>query len=183
LTEKQENKAILKPGTTMKTLRIISVLLLSCGSLLLAAQNQTTEKATPPQNSAPGEDISGMYTFLREGEFVQVTVEEGNQVSGFVSRYGDSDSDKGTFLDQFFSKASLDGNHLTFTTKPIHGVWFEFDGIVVRGPGKTPHEEGYRLLKGTLRQFNEDSKKGSKSRQVELKSFPQDLDEEPPTKQ
>jgi hypothetical protein len=164
----------------MKTLRIVSIFLLFCGSLLLAARQQRAENAAPSQN---GEDISGMYTFLREGEFVQVTVEEGNNVSGFVSRYGDSESDKGTFLDQFFSKASLEGNHLTFTTKPIHGVWFEFDGIVVRGPGKTPREEGYRLLKGTLRQVNEDAKKtGSKSRQVELKSFPQDLDEDPPTK-
>ncbi len=168
----------------MKTQRLLPILTLFLVSIFsFAQQNRPGDQnsaQTGPQKSAleQQEDISGMYTFLREGEFVQVTVEDGNVVSGFVSRYGDSDSDKGTFLDQFFSKASLEGNHLTFTTKPIHGVWFEFDGMVQRGPGKTPHEEGYRVLKGTLTQTSEDSSKktSSKSRQVEFKSFPQDLD-------
>lgn len=153
---------------------------------------QKAEKAPPPPTTSSEataqaqatEDISGMYTFLREGEFVQVTVEDGNRVSGFVSRFGDSSSDKDSFLDQFFSKASLDGKHLTFTTKTVHGVWFEFDGTVERGPGKTPHNEGYRVIKGTLTQASEDANKNksSKSRQVAFKSFPQDLDEDTPSK-
>lgn len=172
----------------MKTLRFFVSLLVALTSMLMFSQQdrsgiQNSAQSAPQRSTAQQEDISGMYTFLRDGEFVQVTVEEGNVVSGFVSRYGDSESDKGTFLDQFFSKASLDGDHLTFTTKPIHGVWFEFDGKVQRGTGKTPRDEGYRVLKGTLTQTSEDASKKttSKSRQVEFKSFPQDLDEDSAT--
>jgi hypothetical protein len=170
----------------MKTLRIIAVVSMSLVSMLAFAQQKPSE-AQLPQATAQAqepEDISGMYTFLREGEFVQVTVEDGDRVSGFVSRYGDSDTDKGTFLDQFFSKAALKEKHLTFTTKPIHGVWFDFDGTVERGTGKTPHNEGYRVLRGTLTQSSEDMNKkaSSKSRQVEFKSFPQDLEEDSPQK-
>ena len=130
--------------------------------------------------SALGDEISGMYTFLREGEFVQITVEEG-KLSGFVSRYGDRDSDRDAFLDQFFSKASLDGRKITFTTKPVHGTWFEFAGDVNRGEAKTPDKEGYWVLKGTLKKYSEDDNKNvtSDSRQVTFKSFPKDLGEEP----
>lgn len=168
----------------MKTLRFSTILFVFLTSVAAVAQQpgSVTQNSSPPapQQTTQTEDISGMYSFLREGEFVQVTVEDGNQVSGFVSRYGDSESDRKTFLDQFFSKASLEGNHLMFTTKPIHGVWFDFDGVVQRGPGKTPRDEGYRVLKGKLTQSSEDSAKkaSSKSRQVEFKSFPQDLDVE-----
>jgi len=121
-----------------------------------------------------------MYTFLREGEFVQITVEEG-KLSGFVSRYGDRESDRDAFLDQFFSKASLEGKKMTFTTKPVHGTWFEFAGDVSRGEAKTPDKEGYWALKGTLKKYSEDDNKNvtSDSRQVTFKSFPKDLGEQP----
>ena len=124
-----------------------------------------------------GDEISGMYTFLREGEFVQITVEEG-KLSGFISRFGERDSDKDAFLDQFFSKASLEGKKLSFTTKPVHGTWFEFAGQVSRGEAKTPDKEGYWIIRGTLRQFDEDEAKkvSSKSREATFKSFPQDVD-------
>lgn len=171
----------------MKKLPLIVILAISLAPMFALAQQKPSEQAQQSQAGAQpteAEDISGMYTFLREGEFVQVTVEDGDRVSGFVSRYGDSDSDKGTFLDQFFSKAALKDKHLSFTTKPTHGVWFEFDGTVEREPGKTPHNEGYRVLRGTLTQSSEDlnKKTSSKSRQVEFKSFPQDLEEDTPQK-
>ncbi len=162
----------------MKKLAVPALLLaLLCGAA--QAQQKSTDNAQSATQPSQSDDISGMYTFLREGEFVQVTVEEG-RVSGFVSRYGDSDTDKGTFLDQFFDKASLEGNKLSFKTKPVHGTWFEFTGTVERGPGKTPHDDGYRVIRGTLVQssFDLDKKTQSKSRQVEFKSFPQDLDQD-----
>lgn len=163
----------------MKTVRLVLILVVVlCASATFA--QQAAAPAQPAPNT-PAEDISGMYSFLREGEFVQVTVED-SVVSGFVSRYGDSDSDKGSFLDQFFSKASLNGSHLTFTTKKVHGSWFDFEGTVERGPGKTAHDEAYRVIKGTLTQSSEDADKkvSSKSRQIEMKSFPQDLDNDIP---
>jgi hypothetical protein len=39
---------------------------------------------------------------LKEGEYLQITVEDAGQVTGFISRYGDGGSDKGEFVDQFF---------------------------------------------------------------------------------
>lgn len=147
-----------------------------------ACATQSTPTANPPQQTtdatADGDGVSGMYSFLREGEFVQVTLEDG-KVTGFVSRYGDSAGDQGAFLDQFFSKGALEGNKLSFTTKPVHDLWYEFAGTVERVPTKKTTEEGFRLLRGKLTQFTTDAKKNvsSKTRDVEFKSFPQDLDD------
>ncbi len=127
------------------------------------------------QNSR-GVDYSGMYSFLRDGEFVQVTVEDQERVTGFVSRYGDSESDRGVFLDHFFKSGKLDGNRLAFTTETVHGVSFEFRGTVERGEGKSRGDEAYYVLKGTLIENTTDEAKktASRSREVALKSFPQD---------
>jgi hypothetical protein len=132
----------------------------------------------------PGSEYSGMYSFLRDGEYVQITVEEKGKVSGFVSRYGDSDSDRGAFLDQFFKQGTLDGNKLTFSTVIVHGVWFDFKGTVEKGEVKKADEEGAYILKGTLTQYTTDAaeKTTSRSREVGLKSFPQDLSSVPPKK-
>jgi len=118
-----------------------------------------------------------MYSFLRDGEFVQVTVEDHGRVTGFVSRYGDSEGDRGVFLDHFFKSGKLEGNRLTFTTQTVHGVSFEFRGTVERGEGKDLGDEAYYVLRGTLVENSSDEaqKTSPRSRQVELKSFPQDL--------
>jgi hypothetical protein len=122
------------------------------------------------------DDYSGMYTFLREGEFVQITVEDAGHVTGFVSRYGDSKSDQGAFLDHFFKQAKLDGHDLSFTTETVHGAWFEFKGRLDRGPAKTREQEGYYVLKGTLTANVTDAAKNvsAKAREVEFKLFPED---------
>src|ERR1700680_769915 len=97
-----------------------------------------------------GREYSGMYSFLKDGEFVQITVEDEGRVTGFVSRYGEGESDKGAFLDQFFRSGKLDANKLSFTTEVVHGIAFDFKGTVERGDGKNPGDEGYFVLKGTL---------------------------------
>lgn len=147
-------------------MRVPLALLLLLMPLYSAAQSASG--ATP--------DYSGMYEFLRDGEFVQVTIEEKGNVTGFISRFGDSESDKGVFMNQFFKSGKLDGEKLVFTTEPVHGVWFEFAGAVVRGAGKKPDEEAYYVLQGTLTRFNtdQDKKTTSQPRSVELKSFPRD---------
>ncbi len=161
---------------------MVCVLWLMMG--LLGAQ-----AAKPPAGQSPsapsgaqaasnaGREYSGMYSFRKEGEFVQVTVEDGGRVTGFVSRYGDGESDKGEFLDQFFKTAKLDGNKLSFTTQTVHGVWFVFDGAVQRGAGKMPDDEDYFALKGTLSESVTDADKhtSSQSREVLLKRFPGDV--------
>jgi hypothetical protein len=121
-------------------------------------------------------DISGMYSFLKEGEFLQLTVEDG-RLSGYLSRLGDAESDKGQIIDQFFDKTSLTGDHLAFNTKTVHGVWYEFTGVINTAPGKQPAQEGFHVMKGTLIQHATDKKGAEKTmqRQVEFKSFPPDL--------
>jgi len=130
-----------------------------------------------PSPATPGADYSGMYSFLQDGEFVQLTVEDQGRVTGFVSRYGDSENDRGVFLDHFFKSAKLDGNHLAFTTETVHGLSFEFRGTVERGEGKSRGDEAYYVLKGTLvdTTTGEAKKTSSRARQVALKSFPRDM--------
>jgi len=124
----------------------------------------------------PATDPSGMYSFLKEGEFVQITLENG-ELSGFVSRFGENDSDRSQFIDQFFDKGSLKNYHLTFTTKTVHGIWYSFDGSIAKQPGKQPGQEGYRLIKGTLKQHVSDvnHKDRVSERSVEFKSFPESV--------
>ena len=155
----------------MQRYLIISWLLLSC--VLAPGQNSS---ANPPSGKPP-EDYSGMYSFLQDGEFVQITVEDQGRVTGFVSRYGELDSDRGVFLDQFFKQGKLDGNKLGFSTQTVHGTWYEFKGTVERGDGKNAGDEAYYVLKGVLTQYTSDAnqKTSSKSREVAFKLFPKDM--------
>lgn len=132
-------------------------------------------KAEKTEAEASGQQYSGMYSFLKDGEFVQITVEEAGHVSGFVSRFGDGESDKGAFLDQFFKSGKLEGNKLSFTTETVHGIAFDFQGTVERGEGKNLGDEGYFVLKGTLTENASDVNKKvtSHSREVAFKIFPQ----------
>ncbi len=140
--------------------------------LTLTCFAQGTQQAPAPKAT----DFSGMYSFLRDGEFVQITLEDKGNVTGFISRYGDLDSDRGVFLDQFFKKGSTDGTKLEFTTEPKHGVWFEFSGTVARGEGKTPQDEAFWVVKGKLTRCATDAhdKVSAQSREIVMKSFPQD---------
>jgi hypothetical protein len=155
---------------------LISVMKLALCFVLAANWTLAIAQSQPPA-VAGLENISGMYTFLREGEFVQVTVEDAGHVTGFVSRYGDSDSDRGVFLNQFFKTGKLEGSTLTFTTETVHLVWFELQAVVEHNAQKRPGDEGYRILRGKLTEHSEDAQKKDLTRvyDVELKSFPQDL--------
>jgi hypothetical protein len=145
-------------------------------SLMLLVGNLSSVGQAKPAPPTGGPDYSGMYTFLQDGEFVQVSVEDAGKVTGFVSRYGDQESDRGAFLDQFFKEGKLEGKNLTFTTETVHAVRYEFTGTVERGDGKKPGDEAYYVLKGTLTEYTTDvnKKTTSKVREVVLKAFPQD---------
>src|ERR1700722_9783260 len=174
----------------MRQFTLLVALALSLAVLCVSAklQSQTAkpaphEPATPaPSQAKPGQAYSGMYAFLKEGEFVQVTIEDEGRVTGFISRFGEGESDQGTFIDQFFKSGKLDGNKLTFTTGMVRGVAFDFKGTVERGEGKNPGDEAYFVLKGTLSETATDANKKatSRSQEVQLKIFPQDAEPEPP---
>jgi hypothetical protein len=163
-----------------RILLFIFVLACFAGPAAMAQTNSPESQSGSGQaaaNSTSAGNYSGMYTFLRDGEFVQITQEDKGKLTGFVSRYGDLESDRGAFLDQFFKQGALDGHNLSFTTDVVHGVWFQFQGTAGRGPGKTVNDEGYYVLKGTLTQHSTDAnrKEVAKSREVVFKSFPQDV--------
>jgi hypothetical protein len=160
---------------------VVSFCILAFGisNRALGQDKPGTKSATQPaqqKDATAAPSYSGMYSFLKEGEFVQITVEDDGRVTGFISRYGDTDSDKGTFLDQYFKTGKLDGNQLNFTTQVVHGVSFDFKGTIERGDGKNPGDEGYFVLKGSLTESTSDANKKvtSHSQDVAFKMFPQE---------
>lgn len=167
----------------MKSHRLRSQFLLPFFALTACALCVAQSHGTATRENA-GADYSGMYSFLREGEFVQLNIEKKGRVTGFVSRYGDTENDRGVFLDQFITEGKLESDELAFTTDTVHGVAFEFKGRVERGEGKNPGDEAYYVLKGTLTEnaMDEGKKTSSHSRQVLLKIFPQDLRSDPGAK-
>lgn len=114
-----------------------------------------------------GDDVSGVYSFLREGESIQLNVDHG-KLSGWVSSFGFLDSDKDTLLDRFFDKASLQSGHIYFLSRRIHGCWVEFTGRVSRGEGRARGQEGFYVLTGTLTQYTTDAEAKVSARQREV---------------
>ena len=165
--------------------RLVLILWMLAGAPAnLVCQNKTGNGASnkPDKDEAahsalPGAGYSGMYGFLKDGEFVQVTVEEQGRITGFISRYGDSESDRGVFLEHYFKSGKLDGNQLSFTTEAVHGVSYEFRGTVERGEGKNAGDEAYYVLKGTLVEnaIDQSKKTTSNSSAVVFKGFPRDM--------
>jgi hypothetical protein len=153
----------------MKRLAAIAALLLLAIASLAA------------QNSAPLGDITGLYSVVHEGEFVQIEVTDG-RVTGVISRFKDEDPEKAQFVDQYFDSAKLEGANFSFRTKALDGISFEFSGVVERGPGKDPSEESYWVIRGRLieRRSASDGKVVEKTHELALKSFPQDAGPEPP---
>ena len=157
----------------MVRIRLAGSVVIGCLLALMMAAQQGACAQTSPATPANLTDLSGMFTFLKEGEFVQLTVEDG-KLSGFISRFGETDSDKGQFIDQFFDKTSVDGDRLSFTTKTVHALWYEFDGTLTVTPGKKVGEEGYRVMRGKLTLHAADAKgvEHASEKTVEFKSFP-----------
>ncbi len=151
-------------------------------SIALSGQDSKTArpeaaKAQPAaKETQPGRQYSGMYSFLKDGEFVQITVEDDGKITGFLSRYGDPESDKGAFLEQYLHNGKLEGNKLVFTTETVQAEWFDFKGTVERGDGKNPGDEAYYVLKGTLTDNTSDGAKkvSTHSQEVVLKRFPEE---------
>jgi hypothetical protein len=162
----------------------------ACQSLALSVSQdglstRGQSRAAQPDTAAvaphAAEDISGMYSFLKEGEFLQISVEK-TAVTGYISRLGDSDSDNGVFLDQFFAKADVQGHEVSFTTKPLHGIWYDFKGKFDRGPAKTKSLDGYYILRGTLKELTNAPDKTvttTRSREVVFKLLAQPDDSDP----
>ncbi len=144
----------------MRISSLLSVILLT--SVLSLAQ------------SFKSQDVSGLYSFVKSGDTVQINVQPDGTVSGYVSRVADGDSDRGQMIDLMFAKAAVHNGHVEFTTKKVHGVWFEFKGRAERGAAKTKDDEGYMVIRGTLTTVREDvnGHPTPLASEVEFKSFP-----------
>ena len=105
---------------------------------------------------------------------MQINVQPEGNVTGYVSRVADGDSDRGQLLDMMFAKASIHGDSVQFQTKKVHGTSFEFKGHVQRGSAKTRDQEGYFVIRGTLTAIREDvsGRPTPLASEVEFKSFP-----------
>jgi hypothetical protein len=93
-------------------------------------------------------EASGEYA-LGSGEVVEVELQP-DRLSGFITRFGDRMSDEGTPLTFFFATARLAGQQMAFTTRQVHGIWFSFEGTIVRGSARSRDQQGYYLLEGRL---------------------------------
>jgi hypothetical protein len=113
------------------------------------------DNSTPPvtklisQSTIPSE-ASGEYLFGSDpNDVIQISL-SGNELSGYISRHGEAESDEGAPITLFFAHTWLDGPRLGFDTHEIHGVSYSFEGTIVRGIAKSTSEPGYFLLQGTL---------------------------------
>ncbi|MGA8271073.1 MAG: hypothetical protein WB919_05890 [Candidatus Sulfotelmatobacter sp.] len=163
----------------MNHARAVLIAAVFCGVAFILSTAQDAKPSAPKADDKAGQqsegrEYSGMYSFLKDGEFVQITVEDEGRVTGFVSRYGEGESDKGAFLDHYFRSAKLDGSKLVFTTETVHGVYFDFRGSVQRGEGKNPGDEAYYVLRGMLTDSTSDAQKKitTHAQEVEFKMFP-----------
>jgi hypothetical protein len=127
-----------------------------------------------------GEDgVSNTYTFLGEDEDLQLSAVSGHILLGYVNTHGVGETDRHLLLAMFFQKGTIEGDHVYFLTKPVHGLRYEFKGKISRGGAKSPTEEGYFQIVGTLTQHLADAegKVASHSREAIFKSMPFDSPE------
>jgi hypothetical protein len=90
-------------------------------------------------------DASGEYMIDEEGSVVQITIED-NRLTGYITKLVEREST----LTFFFDQTTLGGKQIRFTTKQVHGMWYSFDGVIMRGEAASEAETGFYLLRGTL---------------------------------
>jgi len=101
------------------------------------------------------------------GSVVQITIDNG-VLDGYISKVVEGQT---TALTYFFDRTAIDGNHLMFSTKPVHGIWYSFDGTIVRGDVPNKQENGFYRLKGTW-VLHADANKTQSTSMVNFKSTP-----------
>ena len=118
-------------------------------------------------NSTLPPSAQGEFMLDETGSVVQVTIENGI-LDGYISKILDGQTASLTY---FFDRTTTQGDHLTFTTKQVHGIWYSFDGTIVRGDAASKQETGFYRLKGTWVVHNE-SDKSQSTAPVSFKSTP-----------
>jgi hypothetical protein len=109
----------------------------------------------------------GEFMLDETGSVVQITVDDGI-LDGYISKLVEGQTASLTY---FFDRTTINGDRLTFTTKQVHGIWYSFDGTIVRSGVSNKQETGFYRLKGTWVTHDETGKILSTS-MVSLKSTP-----------
>lgn len=163
-----------------RSLRLLPVILALFAAVPVAMAGNKPKTPNPPVL----QDISGTYSFLREGELIELNLQDG-QIIGDVQRFGTTDTDRGILLTHFFDKAALAKTRLEFTTKTVHGVYYEFTGSIERGDGKTRADEDYYRMVGTLTEYASDASKkvSARKREAVFKSAPDEMLEDAATEE
>jgi hypothetical protein len=100
------------------------------------------------------DDVSGEYLLGEPGEVIEIILERQGHLTGYISVFGNHDSDRGTPLTFLFHHTSVSGEQIRFETVTVHGVWYGFAGSIRRGEAKTRAEEGFYRLSGTLEEHD-----------------------------
>jgi hypothetical protein len=111
-------------------------------------------------------EASGEYLLGKPGDVIEIILDS-NGLTGYMSLIGRTDRDKDAALTYLFDDTELNAKTLRFTTRPVHGKSYIFEGTIVRGPSPTKTKDGYYLLKGTLTLHDVD-KRTDQARRVEL---------------
>ena len=118
-----------------------------------SAGAETSATAAQPGSSAGKlrgsttlpDSAQGEYMLDETGSVVQITIDHG-VLDGYISKLTDGQTSSTTY---FFDRTTINGDRLTFTTKEVHGIWFSFDGAIVRGDADSKEQTGFYRLKGT----------------------------------
>lgn len=114
------------------------------------------------------DDASGEYLLGQPGEVVEIILEQQGRLTGYISAFGNRDSDRGTPLTFLFHHTSVSGEQISFETITVHSTWYSFVGSIQRGDAKTRAEDGFYRLIGTLEEH--DTAAGTvQKRNVDLK--------------
>ncbi len=114
---------------------------------------EVRSRKNPQVPSTLPSEASGEYLMGKPGDVIEIILDS-NGLTGYISMIGKTDKDKDAALTYFFDDTQLDAKSLSFTTRPVHGLYYSFLGTIVRGPAPTRAKEGYYLLQGTLTLHN-----------------------------
>lgn len=100
------------------------------------------------------EDAAGFYRFRDRQQGIQI-VSRGGEVSGYLLKFGEGETDKGLVLGYEFAQVAGYREQLWFTTRQVHGIWYGFEGQLVPQAGLSQFSTGYYVLEGALTMHDE----------------------------
>ena len=128
-----------------------------------AADDDVRSPANPQVPSTLPSDASGEYKLGKPGDVIEIIL-DANGLTGYISMIGQAEAgetaagksamNKEVALTYFFDQTELGAKSLSFSTKPVHGQFYSFQGTIIRGPVTTKQKDGYYLLQGTLTLHN-----------------------------